>query len=125
MGIKIFNLQHSWFFIQCNFSRWLKLQLKLLLNLLTLLSLQILSTYNNQYPRPLATLLSLQRCPEGILPSYLLLCPSESANDQRLGKLLLWISAAESPDDDEIPLRAVRQAKKFAVDFRRRISARP
>ena len=67
---------------------------------------------------------SLQGCPEGILLSLLLVCPSESANDQRLGKFLLWISAAESPDYDNISRRAFRQAEILAVDFRRRISAR-
>ena len=34
----------------------------------------------------------------------------------------MWISAAESPDDDNIPQRAVRQAEILALDFRRRIS---
>ena len=42
----------------------------------------------------------------------------------RLGKLLLWISATEIPDDDNIPWRAVRPSEVLAVDFRRRISAR-
>ena len=77
---------------------------------LTLLPLKILRTNNNHYPQLLDMLLSLQRCPEGILPFFLLLCPSESANDQRLGKFLLWISAAESPDDNNIPRRAVRRS---------------
>ena len=54
----------------------------------------------------------------------LLLCPSES-NNHRLGGFLLWISDIESPEDDNIPQRAVRQAEILAVDFRRRISARP
>ena len=56
----------------------------------TLLPLQILRTHNNQYlnnnqyppSRSLETLLNQQRCPEGILLSLLLLCLSESANDQ-------------------------------------------
>ena len=72
-------------FFQCNFSRWL--------------NLADIVAYNIQYHRPLETLPSLQGCPEGILLSILLLCPSESANDQRLGKFLLWIFAAEFPPD--------------------------
>ena len=46
---------------------------------------RILRTYNNQYPRPLETLpsLFLQRSPEGILLSFLLLCHSKF-NDQRM-----------------------------------------
>ena len=40
---------------------------------LTLLPMQILRTYNNQYPRLFETLLSLQRCPEGICLSFSLL----------------------------------------------------
>ena len=65
---------------------------------LTLLPLQIWRTYNNQYPRPLEMLPSLQRCPEGIHFSFLLLCPSESANDQRQGK-----SCYGFPPDDDNP----------------------
>ena len=40
---------------------------------MTLLPLQILRTYNNQYSRLLETRLSLQRCPEGIRLSFRLL----------------------------------------------------
>ena len=70
------------------------------LTLLPLLqALQILKPYNNQYPWPLDTLPSLQRCQEGILLSFLLLCPTES----------LWISVWS--ETMEI----------FAVDFRSRI----
>ena len=38
---------------------------------------------------------------------------------------MLWISAAESPDYDNISRRTVRQAEILAVDFSSRISARP
>ena len=77
-GIEFLNLQDSWFLTlqffcvgsSCS-STWLRS-----------LPFQMLRTYNNQDPRPFETLLSLQRFPEGILLSCLLLCPSESANAQ-------------------------------------------
>ena len=48
---------------------------------LTLLPFQTLRTYSNQYPRQLETLQSLQWSLEGIPLSFLLPCPSKSAND--------------------------------------------